>query len=175
MRRSRRGRIVNWAIIFVIYSAIQVYSATIKESVIGDDEADALKADDEPADDTSPNPSFDASTTERIEITTELVKELLSSTIETAHKHKKHTHPTYRPKRDNCTPPAIEQFPRPLMGPNIRRHGGLVIHVLVAVFTFLGLAIVCDDYFVASLDRICEGISRWYVLMNYILMTLYFL
>ncbi|KAL7301820.1 hypothetical protein TKK_0005428 [Trichogramma kaykai] len=64
--------------------------------------------------------------------------------------------PTWRPRRENCSPPAIEQFPRPLMGPNARKHGGLIIHVLVAVYTFLGLAIVCDDYFVASLDRICE-------------------
>ncbi|XP_015435126.1 PREDICTED: probable sodium/potassium/calcium exchanger CG1090 [Dufourea novaeangliae] len=42
------------------------------------------------------------------------------------------------------------------MGPNARKHGGLIIHILVAVYTFLGLAIVCDDYFVSSLDRICE-------------------
>lgn len=45
------------------------------------------------------------------------------------------------------------------MGPNIRKHGGLIIHVLVAVFTFFGLAIVCDDYFVSSLDRICEELK----------------
>ncbi|CAD6211944.1 GSCOCG00003911001-RA-CDS [Cotesia congregata] len=64
--------------------------------------------------------------------------------------------PTWRPKRANCSPPAIEQFPRPVMGPGARKHGGLIIHILVAVYTFLGLAIVCDDYFVASLDRICE-------------------
>lgn len=43
------------------------------------------------------------------------------------------------------------------MGPWGRKHGGLLLHVLVAVYTFLGLAIVCDEYFVASLDRICEG------------------
>ncbi|XP_012260271.1 probable sodium/potassium/calcium exchanger CG1090 isoform X2 [Athalia rosae] len=64
--------------------------------------------------------------------------------------------PTYRPRRPNCSAPAIEQFPRPLMGPEARKHGGLIIHVLVAIYTFLGLAIVCDDYFVSSLDRICE-------------------
>ncbi|XP_012141576.2 putative sodium/potassium/calcium exchanger CG1090 isoform X1 [Megachile rotundata] len=63
---------------------------------------------------------------------------------------------TWRPRRENCSPPAIEQFPRPLMGPNARKHGGLIIHILVAIYTFLGLAIVCDDYFVSSLDRICE-------------------
>lgn len=43
------------------------------------------------------------------------------------------------------------------MGPWGRKHGGLLLHVLVAAYTFLGLAIVCDEYFVASLDRICEG------------------
>ncbi|KOC70397.1 Sodium/potassium/calcium exchanger 5 [Habropoda laboriosa] len=63
---------------------------------------------------------------------------------------------TWRPRRENCSPPAIEQFPRPMMGPTARKHGGLIIHILVAVYTFLGLAIVCDDYFVSSLDRICE-------------------
>jgi len=49
----------------------------------------------------------------------------------------------------------------PLMGPEARKSGGLILHILVAVYTFMGLAIVCDDYFVSSLDRICEG-SRNY-------------
>lgn len=64
---------------------------------------------------------------------------------------------TMRPRRTNCSAPAIEQFPRPLMGPEARKHGGLIIHIVAAIYTFLGLAIVCDDYFVSSLDRICEG------------------
>ncbi|XP_026754390.2 probable sodium/potassium/calcium exchanger CG1090 isoform X2 [Galleria mellonella] len=67
--------------------------------------------------------------------------------------------PTLHPLRDNCTPPAIEQFPKPLMGQSARKHGGLIIHILVAVFTFIGLAIVCDEYFVSSLDRICEELK----------------
>lgn len=45
------------------------------------------------------------------------------------------------------------------MGPYARRHGGLLIHVIVAIYTFLGLAIVCDDYFVSSLDRLCEELK----------------
>lgn len=69
----------------------------------------------------------------------------------------KYERATWRPRRENCSPPAIEQFPRPLMGPDARKHGGLIIHILAAIYTFLGLAIVCDDYFVSSLDRICEG------------------
>lgn len=62
-------------------------------------------------------------------------------------------------RRGTCTPPAIEQFPRPLIGPWGRKHGGILLHVLVAVYTFIGLAIVCDEYFVASLDRICEELK----------------
>lgn len=69
----------------------------------------------------------------------------------------RYPYPTVRPRRTNCSAPAIEQFPRPLMGPEARKHGGLIIHILAAIYTFLGLAIVCDDYFVSSLDRICEG------------------
>ncbi|KAH8417477.1 hypothetical protein KR222_000726 [Zaprionus bogoriensis] len=67
--------------------------------------------------------------------------------------------PTWRAKRQNCTPPAIEQFPQPLMNKWARQHGGLILHILVAIFTFFGLAIVCDEYFVASLDRLCEELK----------------
>ncbi|CAG9794851.1 unnamed protein product [Diatraea saccharalis] len=60
-------------------------------------------------------------------------------------------------QRVGCTPPAIEQFPKPLMGESLRKQGGLIIHVLVAVFTFIGLVIVCNEYFVSSLHRICKA------------------
>lgn len=60
-------------------------------------------------------------------------------------------------KEGNCTPPAIEQFPEPLMDNYYRKRGGIVIHVFVAIYMFIGLAIVCDDYFVPALDRIAEG------------------
>lgn len=80
--------------------------------------------------------------------------------------------PTWRPKRENCTPPAIEQFPRPLMGPNARRNGGIIIHIFVAVYAFIALAIVCDDYFVSSLDRICEGmLTLLIIFLSFILIN----
>lgn len=50
------------------------------------------------------------------------------------------------------------QFPRPNMSQKIRLHGGIIVHIIVAIYMFIGLAVVCDEYFVASLDRICEGI-----------------
>lgn len=89
-----------------------------------------------------------------------LLKHVRSTTVtpttQTTPVTKPYPYPTVRPRRTNCSAPAIEQFPRPLMGPEARKHGGLIIHILVAIYTFLGLAIVCDDYFVSSLDRICE-------------------
>ena len=60
-------------------------------------------------------------------------------------------------KHNVCLPAAIEQFPEPVIGMKGRRYGGLIIHIFVAVYMFIGLAIVCDDYFVPSLDMIAEG------------------
>lgn len=43
------------------------------------------------------------------------------------------------------------------MRPSVRRRGGVLFHIILCIYSFLGLAIVCDHYFVKSLDRICEG------------------
>ncbi|XP_060527977.1 probable sodium/potassium/calcium exchanger CG1090 isoform X2 [Cylas formicarius] len=45
------------------------------------------------------------------------------------------------------------------MPPDVRKHGGLILHIIIAIYMFVGLAIVCDEYFVASLDRICEELK----------------
>ena len=62
-----------------------------------------------------------------------------------------------------CQPPAIEQFPQPLMDKKARQKGGVIIHIAVALYMFLGLAIVCDDYFVPALDKISEGEQKLYI------------
>ncbi|GIY71310.1 hypothetical protein CDAR_279221 [Caerostris darwini] len=59
-------------------------------------------------------------------------------------------------KNENCTHPDIEQFPRPLMDFATRRKGGLIVHIFVSLYMFLGLAIICDEYFVPSLEKICK-------------------
>ena len=35
----------------------------------------------------------------------------------------------------------------------------MLLHILVVVYMFTGLAIVCDDYFVPSLGQICEKLG----------------
>ena len=57
----------------------------------------------------------------------------------------------------NCTPPAIEQFPRDYFTHGERRHGAVILHVILAAYMFLALALACDDYFVPSCERICDG------------------
>ncbi|XP_063705385.1 probable sodium/potassium/calcium exchanger CG1090 isoform X1 [Culicoides brevitarsis] len=147
MRRARRNRIWHISILFLVYSCLHVYSATVGTlSSLGDD-------------DTTSVPLSDVGGTGYGSGVSTLANEELFVETTRATYHKHHTHPTWRPRRENCTPPSIEQFPKPLMPLSWRRHGGLIIHVLVAVFTFLGLAIVCDDYFVSSLDRLCEELK----------------
>ena len=59
-------------------------------------------------------------------------------------------------KKNECIRPDIEQFPKTLFNQNQRIHGAVVIHFLIAIYMFIGLAIVCDEYFVPSLNDICK-------------------
>ncbi|XP_053669903.1 probable sodium/potassium/calcium exchanger CG1090 [Anopheles nili] len=162
-RNGRRGRYWHMGIVFLVYTSFHAYSASIGG---GSDEPSGTDLGNLELPNVTPNSAFYATSSSSWGDTTAEsdtnAPDDASPTEESkpasgrAHHH---SHPTWRPKRENCTPPAIEQFPQPLMGPNVRKHGGLIIHVLVAIFTFLGLAIVCDDYFVSSLDRICEELK----------------
>uniref|UniRef100_A0A182W3I1 Sodium/calcium exchanger membrane region domain-containing protein n=1 Tax=Anopheles minimus TaxID=112268 RepID=A0A182W3I1_9DIPT len=161
-RHTRRGRYWHMGIVFLVYSSFHAYSASIGG---GSEEKGAYDLGNIDLSNVSPNPAFYATSASSSGETSgesdTTAPDDAGPTEETkpAAGRAHHSHPTWRPKRENCTPPAIEQFPQPLMGPNVRKHGGLIIHVLVAIFTFLGLAIVCDDYFVSSLDRICEELK----------------
>ena len=57
----------------------------------------------------------------------------------------------------NCTPRSIEQFPPDFLSEAQRKRGGVVIHILICLYIFAALAIVCDDYFVASLEKLSAG------------------
>lgn len=141
MRRTRRGRLLNLGIILLAYSAIHVYSAAVRNASDGAESPPATEAGAN--DNTSPNPLF-VSTEKTTEYddgsaSTSTTPRTLSSEAPQTFDDGKPKPRTYRVKR-NCTPPAIDQFPPPLMGPRIRERGGLIIHILIAIFTFLGLA-----------------------------------
>ncbi|XP_052594783.1 sodium/potassium/calcium exchanger 4 isoform X2 [Peromyscus californicus insignis] len=60
------------------------------------------------------------------------------------------------PPAKNCTDPAIHEFPTDLFSNKERQHGAVLLHILGALYMFYALAIVCDDFFVPSLEKICE-------------------
>ncbi|XP_076046645.1 putative sodium/potassium/calcium exchanger CG1090 isoform X2 [Oratosquilla oratoria] len=62
-------------------------------------------------------------------------------------------------RSENCTTPAIEQFPPPLMSANARKNGGLIVHIIISMYMFVAIAIVCDEYFVPSLEMICDTLQ----------------
>ena len=59
----------------------------------------------------------------------------------------------------NCSPLAVNQFPQDIFDQSERREGAVLIHCLIVVYMFLGLAIVCDEFFVPTLEAICEGLN----------------
>ena len=55
----------------------------------------------------------------------------------------------------NCVKPSIDDFPNDFMTQYQRqKQGGVAIHFLLAIYMFGALAVVCDDYFVPSLEQI---------------------
>ena len=59
----------------------------------------------------------------------------------------------------NCTQPAIDDFPRDLFTEAQRQSGAVVLHVIASLYLFVALAVVCDEYFVPAVEKICAGKS----------------
>ncbi|XP_042246525.1 sodium/potassium/calcium exchanger 4 isoform X1 [Thunnus thynnus] len=59
----------------------------------------------------------------------------------------------------NCSEPAIHEFPEDFFTNNERKSGAILLHITAALYMFLALAITCDEYFVTSLEKICEKLD----------------
>lgn len=57
----------------------------------------------------------------------------------------------------NCTKAAILELPSDGLTRDERKHGWIVVHIVLACYCFLFLAAICDDYFVPSIQSICSG------------------
>lgn len=57
----------------------------------------------------------------------------------------------------NCTPPAIDDFPKDLFTEKQRQGGAVALHALASLYLFVALAVVCDKYFVPAVEKICHG------------------
>ncbi|XP_008418620.1 sodium/potassium/calcium exchanger 3-like isoform X1 [Poecilia reticulata] len=54
---------------------------------------------------------------------------------------------------------AIHEFPEDIFTLAQRRQGAVLLHVLCAIYMFHALAIVCDVYFVPSLEKVSENLQ----------------
>ncbi|KAL3282934.1 hypothetical protein HHI36_006092 [Cryptolaemus montrouzieri] len=59
----------------------------------------------------------------------------------------------------NCTPPAIDDFPRDFFTEEQRKDGGVAVHVLLSLYLFVALAVVCDKFFVPAVEKICHALN----------------
>ncbi|CAI9612465.1 unnamed protein product, partial [Staurois parvus] len=61
-----------------------------------------------------------------------------------------------------CIVSPSSEFPKGLFTEQERKDGGIVIHFLVILYMFLAVSIVCDGYFIPSLEIISErlGLSQ---------------
>ncbi|XP_019953244.1 sodium/potassium/calcium exchanger 4 isoform X3 [Paralichthys olivaceus] len=59
----------------------------------------------------------------------------------------------------NCSEPAIHEFPGDLFTNAERKTGAIMLHIVATLYMFLALAITCDEYFVTSLEKICEKLD----------------
>uniref|UniRef100_A0A3Q1BKN9 Sodium/calcium exchanger membrane region domain-containing protein n=1 Tax=Amphiprion ocellaris TaxID=80972 RepID=A0A3Q1BKN9_AMPOC len=51
---------------------------------------------------------------------------------------------------------AIHEFPDDLFTNDERKSGAIMLHIVATLYMFLALAITCDEYFVTSLEKVCE-------------------
>jgi hypothetical protein len=52
---------------------------------------------------------------------------------------------------------SSDNFPADIFTNEERKHGAIVVHVCVGLYFFIVIAFVCNDYFLPSVDCICQG------------------
>ncbi|XP_074901334.1 sodium/potassium/calcium exchanger 5 isoform X1 [Buteo buteo] len=64
--------------------------------------------------------------------------------------------------RTGCVLSSSSEFPEGFFTPQERKDGGIVIYFIIILYMFLAVSIVCDDYFLPSLEIIseCLGLSQ---------------
>lgn len=70
------------------------------------------------------------------------------------------TLPFIRPKNSSaCISEAYLEFPRDLIGEKWRARGLILVHVLVVCYMFYSLALVCERYFMPSLEEFAQRLE----------------
>uniref|UniRef100_A0A8C6S248 Solute carrier family 24 member 4b n=1 Tax=Neogobius melanostomus TaxID=47308 RepID=A0A8C6S248_9GOBI len=54
---------------------------------------------------------------------------------------------------------TIHEFPEDFFTNDERKSGAVMLHIVATLYMFLALAITCDEYFVTSLEKICDKLD----------------
>lgn len=57
----------------------------------------------------------------------------------------------------NCTPPAVGEFPKDIFSKTQLQNGAIIIHILFTIYLFTAIAIICDEYFVPVVEKLCHS------------------
>ena len=55
---------------------------------------------------------------------------------------------------NKCESASIDEFPPLFFNNEQRRRGGVLVHIVLILYSFAAIEIVCDDYFASALERI---------------------
>lgn len=53
-------------------------------------------------------------------------------------------------------PRAVDEFPSDYLTKEQRLRGFFLLHILFAIYFFTFMAVICDKYFIPSVERICQ-------------------
>lgn len=56
-------------------------------------------------------------------------------------------------------PRAIDEFPTDFLNKEQRIRGYFLIHIFLVIYFFIFLAIICDKYFIPSVERFCQVLN----------------
>lgn len=59
----------------------------------------------------------------------------------------------------SCRKPPLDDFPSDVMTQQQRQKGGVALHVFLAFYMVLAIAVACEDYFVPSLEQITDKLQ----------------
>uniref|UniRef100_A0A146M627 Sodium/potassium/calcium exchanger 5 n=1 Tax=Lygus hesperus TaxID=30085 RepID=A0A146M627_LYGHE len=64
-------------------------------------------------------------------------------------------------KTENCTVVEHDKsdFPEDLFSLDERQHGAVILHIICGLYCFIIIAFVCNDYFLPSVDCICQDLN----------------
>jgi hypothetical protein len=55
---------------------------------------------------------------------------------------------------NKCEAASIDEFPPLFFTNEQRRRGGILVYIVLILYSFAAIEIVCDDYFASALERI---------------------